>query len=383
VAWIGVEPTPYHLPLLKELCASERLELEVFFCARQVNQRWQVSEDYQRLTAALPSTRSYRLGGLYFNPSILQALRRKPWDAVVLGGYAHWTMRAAIALALVRRIPFLILSDSQRLRRRSWATRWAKRALLFPWLRQCGAAIGVGRLACDYWRYVGVPPERIFTVPYPSHLEQFQIDDARRGELRRQTRRELGIAEGELIGLYVGRLDGVKGVDLLLEGQAQLPAAERPRLLIVGDGPQREALQASAARLALPVQFLGFRQNTELLPLYAAADFFVLPSRDEPWGIVVSEAMAAGLPAVLSDQVGAAYDLLDEPQNGYWVRGGQPADWAAALQRCVRQRAALPAMGRQSQAIVAAWTCAAGADQFMQALNAALPPDKATSWASP
>lgn len=372
VAWVGVEPTPYHLPLLRRLAAEPRLDLHLFFCARQVNQQWSLEADYASLTDTARSGPSYCFRGLYYNPAILRALRREPWDAVVLGGYAQWTMRAALAVALARRIPFLILSDNQLLRPRPRLKTALKRALLFPMLRRCGAAVGVGRLAKEYWEWVGVPPQRVFTVPYCSHLDQFRLSERTRRELRDHARRELGLSGDRLVGLYVGRLAKVKGVDQLLSGLAGMQEHERPEIVIAGDGPERSAWQRLAARRSLPVRFLGARQNAELPPLYAAADFFVLPSRDEPWGIVVSEAMAAGLPVVLSSQVGAAYDLLDGESNGFLVRHSGAAAWTDALRRCLRQRAELPAMGRRSQAIAAGWTCAAAAEEFLRALDVAV-----------
>ena len=129
----------------------------------------------------------------------------------------------------------------------------------------------------------------------------------------------------------------------------------RLHLLFVGDGELRASLERRAAELAVDVTFTGFVQGDALLECYAAADIFALVSRREPWGVVVNEAAAFGLPLVLTDRVGAAADLLVPGENGELVRSGDVEQQAAALARPRRRsgapRAVRPALARARRAV--------------------------------
>jgi glycosyltransferase involved in cell wall biosynthesis len=135
-------------------------------------------------------------------------------------------------------------------------------------------------------------------------------------------------------------------------------------------------LRQFAEEKNLPVTFLGFRQNHELPALLTAADFFVLPSCHEPWGVVVSEAMACGLPVLLSDRVGAAYDLLEDRRNGFLVPYASDEAWRNALQACAIEPQKLGAMGSRSREMVRGWTCQRATEQFSHLLAVALSPKR-------
>lgn len=366
IAWIAVEPQPYHLALFEYLRRQPEFDLHCFFC--RVPAEAAVPEAYPRL-AEPESAGLGRKGAAW--PRILRAIATQPWNAVVVAGYGRAAMLAAMTICLARRIPFLIHSDTHLLRPRGRLKRAAKRALLFPLLRQCAAALGLGRLQCEYWRAVGIPPDRTFIVGLVAHLDRFRRGPASQAD-RIATRRTHGLPETGLLGIYVGRLVPEKGIDLLLAGLARTPEQLRPHLLVVGNGPLRPSLERFASQERLPAHFLGAVNHDGVAPLYAAADFFVLPSRDEPWGIVVAEAMAAGLPVVLSDQVGAAYDLLQEGVNGIMVRGQSADCWSDALARCIALRDDLCAMGARSREVISSWTAQNSAAQFAAAVAAAI-----------
>ncbi len=139
--------------------------------------------------------------------------------------------------------------------------------------------------------------------------------------------------------------------------RAAAAAAGEPRLVVAlaGSGPERERLASLAAELGVRLVLLPDIPWERIVERYAVADVFALLSRHEPWGVVVNEAAACGLPLVLSDRVGAAFDLLEDGRNGRLV----PVDDAAAAGDALRQLAADPelrrAMGAASREIVAEW----------------------------
>ena len=156
--------------------------------------------------------------------------------------------------------------------------------------------------------------------------------------------------------LYVGRLAPEKNIEALLEawiGYRQ-GGGDWP-LVLVGDGPSAAVLRslAQASSFSDHVHFAGLRGSRELLPFYAFAGCFVLPSTREPWGLVVNEAMACGLPVLVSKQCGSAEDLVVDGQNGFTF---DPADVPGLLQH-LKAVASLPsdrlqAMGEASRSIL-------------------------------
>lgn len=114
--------------------------------------------------------------------------------------------------------------------------------------------------------------------------------------------------------LYVGRLAEEKGLDFLLDFFREHSELS---LTIVGDGPQRENLQRSASQ---NVQFKGYVNNSELSSILFEHDVFIFPSTSEPWGLVVEEALAYGLPVICSDKVGCGQDLVEAYKAGIVFR---------------------------------------------------------------
>jgi len=136
--------------------------------------------------------------------------------------------------------------------------------------------------------------------------------------------------------LFVGRMAPEKNIDLLLKAFAEYRrTGGQAHLVLAGEGPLRISLQTLAENLGVTSQchFMGNLDARQLLPLYAFADAFVLPSTSEPWGLVVNEAMAAGLPVIVSNHCGCAEDLVSDGQNGYLFDPGRKDQLAACLSR--------------------------------------------------
>lgn len=139
--------------------------------------------------------------------------------------------------------------------------------------------------------------------------------------------------------VFVGRLDPEKNVGGLLDAFAQYRSQGGPlSLVLVGDGRESNALrqQVAAKGLTDHVVFAGLKDTRDIGPYYAFAEWFILPSWLDPWGLVVNEAMAAGLPVLVSDRCGCSEDLVEEGQNGYVFNPSQEGSLLGALMRTSR-----------------------------------------------
>jgi L-malate glycosyltransferase len=169
------------------------------------------------------------------------------------------------------------------------------------------------------------------------------------GGCRRSARAEFGVGDDERVLCSVGRLEEQKGVDVLLEAFGRLDAAAlRVRLWVIGDGALRGPLTQQARRLGLTdrVQFLGFRRDAGRL--LAAADVFALASRYEAMPLAVIEAMASGLPCVVTD-AGEQGAMVEDGVNGLVVRVGDAGALSRALERLLADAGLCREMGRASR----------------------------------
>lgn len=288
--------------------------------------------------------------------ALIAEIRRLAPAAVIVGGYYDIARIRLLRWCPNRGIPAFIWADSNLRgeRGKSSSVIWLKHRFIRYMTRRLPGCLAFGALGRAYWRYHGVPRERVFLCPYEPDYEgicsisQADISSARQRYHLSQSRRWL---------VYSGRLVSVKRVDLLIDAFASI-AAERPEwsLAIVGDGVLRDELQARVPQhLADRVKWLGFiNKQHDVSSIYRAADVLVLPSDYEPWALVVNEALAAGLAVVATNVVGAAMELVRDGVNGRKTPPGDAAALADAL-REVTDAENVDRYKAASAAVLAEW----------------------------
>jgi glycosyltransferase involved in cell wall biosynthesis len=177
--------------------------------------------------------------------------------------------------------------------------------------------------------------------------------------------------------LCVCRLAKEKNLSRLLTAyqQYKLRAGAKPwHLVIVGEGRERKRLESRVGRLGLTgfVHLPGFSSYSELPKIYRAAGAFVLDSVYEPWGLVVNEAMASGLPVIISSKCGCGADLVKDKATGLIVDPMDPASLTAAMTTISSDPALREAMGERSRSVIANWSPAVFADRLWQIVDYAL-----------
>jgi glycosyltransferase involved in cell wall biosynthesis len=202
---------------------------------------------------------------------------------------------------------------------------------------QVAGFAAVGTNARNHLQRLGVPPQKIRSSPFcvDSEFVEQQVQHWR--PQRDSIRRALNISPHDFVLMFSGKLIEKKQPLLIPRAVQLLPANFRERLhwIVVGDGEQRTAVETEG-RLVFGgrLHMAGFVNQSEIGRWYAAADCLVLPSRrgaGETWGLVVNEAMQFGLPALVSDGVGASRDLVSDGDTGLKFRSGDSSD----LARCI------------------------------------------------
>jgi glycosyltransferase involved in cell wall biosynthesis len=353
-------PTPYRLPLYRRIAERGEIELEVVFCAEaQPDRPWSIGEELgsvpHRVLGGFPITRRSKRNTFVYevNPSVVPLLARGRYDVLVIGGYAVFAEQVAIAYARLTRRPYLLHVESHLGKTRSDAVARVKSLVLPHVIGAAAAGLAVGSAARRYLEAYGLPPDRIRIFPNTIDVSAY----SRAAEDARSRAAELRSARGlpERYLLFVGRLVEAKGISDLLAAHRSL-GAEAPELLVAGEGPLRDVVESAPG-----VRLLGFQDRSSLIELYALADRLVVPSRDEPWGVVVNEALACGTPVVASDAVGAAEDLIRDGADGRVVPAGNVPALAASL------TAPLPRVD-PARSPIGSWTYELGVEQFHEAV---------------
>ena len=230
-----------------------------------------------------------------------------------------------------------------------------KGAVIRRYLGAVDAFITIGSASEAYYAHFGADPRRFFRANYGIETPLFtRLADEQRAA-GQPLRRELGITQPRVL-LYVGRLVPVKDVPVLLRAfESVAGALPDVALVLIGTGPLKSEFEALAQRLDGRVYLPGFMQPERVAQMLGAADAFVLPSRIEPWGLVVNEAMAAGLPIVASDQVGAARDLVIPGKTGEVFPVGDADALAAALLRVLEPPGRAAGMGAAARQALLDW----------------------------
>lgn len=254
-------------------------------------------------------------------------------QVVLVSGWQFAGLLRTVLACRAANIPVLYRGDSSLLqaptgwRRTLWEVR--TRALL----RQFDGHLAVGRRARDYLAHFGAREDRVFDSPHCVDVNHFarQAAPYREPEARRQLRSELGLDPTTFVGGFVGKLEEKKRPLDLIRAAARLQTPIE--LLFAGRGPLERECQDEARRLGVSVAWAGFVNQGQLGRIYAACDVLVLPSDSgETWGLVVNEAMACGVPCIVSDRVGCAPDMVTPGVTGNIVPFGDVDALARALE---------------------------------------------------
>jgi glycosyltransferase involved in cell wall biosynthesis len=383
LAIVTSHPIQYNAPLFRAL--ATRADIRVYFAHRQsaaeqgaagygVAFDWDVDllEGYPHVFLC---NRAARPGVDRFSgcntPEIAGLLRGGGFDACLVTG---WNLRAywqAVQASHRGGLPVFVRGDSQLGTARSPAKRAIKMIVYPTLLRRFDGFLYVGSRNREYLQHYGAAADRLFFAPHCVDNSRFEAAAAAARPARDAIRASWGATPTDVVLLFVGRLVEFKRpADLILAAESLRGYGVQIRPVFVGAGPLETELRRLAQVVNLGVHFAGFRNQSELPSCYTAADMLVLCSGgEETWGLVVNEAMACGLPAVVSDAAGCAPDLIDPFRTGARYRMGDIPSLVQAVRGFVPMLGA-EEVARALQAKVRAYSAEAAADGVLHGAGA-------------
>jgi glycosyltransferase involved in cell wall biosynthesis len=343
VAVLTAGPAPYYMAALSRLSRLTGDRLAVRYVASSNSKRhWRLpvedmAFDWDFLGRGVLGT---TFSGLGAGAAMLLFLFRRRPSVVISASYddfAAWVSLVWCSLS-GRRLVLWTESNARDVRRSSRIRTWLKRLFV----SRSDAVAALGKAAAAYARQLGMPDDRIFIAPFGGDGDSFAREA---GAIDRGREKALRGYPSRLI-LYAGRLVREKGVFVMLEAFRLLVSEFADvGLLFVGDGPARADIEESCRSGPFERVFFAGQQPYERMPyFYALADMLVLPTFSDPYGYVVVEAFACGVPAVVSRVAGVVDDLLVERETGYTVDPGDPVGLAGKIRNLLTDAALLSQM---------------------------------------
>jgi glycosyltransferase involved in cell wall biosynthesis len=333
----------------REMTSHPQLDIEVCFCTLQGAETGMDPEFGVEVAWDVPLLEGYRwrhvanrspwprLGSFWgiINPALWQLIRDGQFDAVFVSGYFYASAWIAILAAKWYGVKVFLSTDAHGLpsrNARSHASLWVKKWLVRKIFGLADIALGCSHGSVAYLRWLGIPDERIVLAP-------FVVDNCwwiqRAGAVDRDgVRKEWKIPPDARVLLFCAKLQPWKRPQDAMEAFA-LADLPNSYLVFAGDGPMRRTLEDKARDLGLQdrIRWLGLVNQSALPGVYRSCDLLLLPSDHEPFGLVVNEAMLCGCPVVVSDQVGAKFDLVSDQETGFVY----PCGDVTALSSIIRQ----------------------------------------------
>jgi 1,2-diacylglycerol 3-alpha-glucosyltransferase len=355
---------PYHLACLGKFIDAYPASLVVAIPRNSPSRPWNSNPD--KLTAHL-----HLIGNGDLSPTrtkitaeILSVLRTYRPEAAVLTGYTDPALWVAARWAKRNKVARILTADSWRGdHARFWVKEMIKKHIFVR--PMFDAAFVPGTRALDYLNSLGLPREAIWRGLYVVDNEHFSQGASEARQDPAKHRSAFGLPDNYF--LTTCRLSPEKNLGLLIRAFASYRARGGSwHLVIVGTGPQTEELTKLAAELAgEAVRFAGWQQYAELPVFYGLANCFILPSISEPWGLVVNEAMASGLPLLVSRKCGCQPELCQRNINGFDFDPLDVEGLTALMLRISDGSMDLKAMGAASQNLISRYSL----DNWISALQ--------------
>ena len=340
IAWVLTHPIQYYSPMYREIASSEDIDLVVYYFSDFSIKGYKDENFGKVIKWDIPLLDGYKYDILknysfikmhgkfmsYVNLDLFNKIREAKYDLVVIHGWNTFSHLLTAMTCIVTKTPYAIRGDSNAfdLNRALTFRQKIRNKLLSYLFSKASCLFYVGEQNRLFYKSFKVDDNKLIKMPFAidnDYFQSFSNFDIF------EERKKLSIKENEKVILFTGKLIDIKQVELLIRS-LEIITLEYV-LVIIGSGKLEEKLQKLAEQLNVNVIFLGFVNQSEIPKYYWLADVYVMPSKIEPWGLAINEAMNCGCAIIASDKVGASDDLVKE--NGFIFKNGDSDDLSRKL----------------------------------------------------
>ncbi|NET72267.1 MAG: glycosyltransferase family 4 protein [Sphaerospermopsis sp. SIO1G2] len=320
VVFYSIIPSPYQRDLFLEISRCKELDLKVYYLEPACSDSPWPEKPLQPYEQILPGFHlSWGLSRFHFN---WHSLSTNQADMIVLNGYMNLTTQIILRMQ-AKKIPCIFWGE--KMIGSSEGMKEKLQKYIAQSLNNCSAIVAIGKQAQqDYQQKF--PGKPVFNIPYYCEISHFSR------KIPHRPRNPVTI-------LFCGQMIVRKGVDILLQAFNNLiQTGENAKLLLVGREAELPQLLENLPQKTLQaIEYVGFQAPENLPQFFYQADLFVLPSRYDGWGVVVNQAIGAGLPVICSDGVGSGYDLVTSSENGDIFTNGNCKALTEVLRKYLHQ----------------------------------------------
>lgn len=351
LAIITSHPIQYNAPLFKLLTQRANIEIKVFYTwgKKSIEPKfdpgfgktikWDIplldGYDYEFLENTSPKPGSSHFKGI-INPDIINKINEFQPTALLVYGWA-FKSHLKVLRHFTNKIPIFFRGDSTLLNDNA-SLKQIFRKLFLCWLyKKIDYALYVGTNNKNYYKAFGLKEKQLVFAPHCVDNSRFSQNDDNTLAITKQLKQEIGLTEQDFVFLYAGKLENVKNVNLLLNTFSKALFNNNVKLVIVGNGPLENDLK-SEFKYSNNIYFLPFQNQQAMPAVYKMAHYYILPSKSETWGLAINEAMACGIPAIVSDKCGCAIDLVEDGKTGFIFQSDDEESLMSAIKKAYNKK---------------------------------------------
>ncbi len=349
-------PSPYRVNFFNEL--GKLCELTVLFERRQAtNREWLVNKNINYKAVFLKGKSIGHDTALCFE--VFKYLNRK-YDRIIVGGYSTPTGMLSILYLSLRHIPFYLNCDG------GYIKEDCKKDYIIKkfFISKAAYWLSTGKETTRYLMHYGAIEDNIYVYPFTSIYEKDILDNSLNKEEKEKIKKKLNITD-ERIAIFVGQMIHRKGIDILLEAINKI--SKSITFYIIGGQPKKEYIDYINEHQLKNVRFFDFMNKELLFKYYQISDIFVLPTREDIWGLVVNEAMANGLPIITTDKCVAGKELINN--NGYIVSVNNSSEIVQRIDELINNSSKIENYSKQSIQIIKKYTLENMAREVLEILK--------------
>lgn len=319
----------YQIPLFKKL--AKIIDLHVFFGSKQGLSSYHDKDFNKQIKWNIPLIKGYKysilknsnkisLDSFFFNSSGIKQAIKMNFDKVIILGWNNIFYLKTFFWCLYYSSEIIIRSENNLYKKQTLFKKILKEIILRIFFKMINAFISIGSLNEEFYKHYGVKKNKIFRAPYSVDDNFFKKNKVRNKQIWKKNN---NIRNQAKVFLFVGKLIKRKRVLDLIKVAQSKKLNSNAHFLIIGDGPLKKKLLQKINNLKLNnISILGFKNQNQLKFYYSLTDVLILPSEYETWGLVINEAMSAGVPCIVSDACGAAKDMIIKYKTGFKYKNG-------------------------------------------------------------
>ena len=368
--------SPYRIPLFNKLSKNKSINLTVYFLNETAsNRKWNfhlyeknMSFNYKvlpqfKITLPFSDPTDYNV-----NLSIFNELRKEKFDVIIGAGWVDFACQTLPFLKKLFGYKYILWAGSTK--DEPSFQRKITLPLVKSIVKKADFIISYGTKSKKYLTSLGASPKKVFPAFNPIDVDSFKNKSLILNK-RNEIRKKYGIESNQKIILYVGQFIERKNVELLINAISRL---ERKDLVLVlqGYGELKSLYVNLAKKMKVDLKILPYVEVDYMPFIYSISDLFILPSKEEVWGLVVNEAMACRLPVIVSDKCGCVLDLIEEGANGFSFENGNVDDLFKKMNSILSSKKTINNMKKESLKIIEKKDIVAAARVFDKVIKSAI-----------